>query len=49
MMLEDIFGCDHTPILPVSEQGEILYWLCACGREHPIPEPKQAQEKDPRE
>lgn len=29
---EDLFGCDHKAETPVAEDGEILYWLCRCGR-----------------
>lgn len=32
MMLEDIFGCDHAPEIPVTEDGQIVHWLCRCGR-----------------
>lgn len=31
---EDIFGCDHTPETPIVEEGEIVYWMCRCGRRH---------------
>lgn len=48
MMLEDIFGCDHTPETPITDDGgEILYWVCRCGRMHPVPEPKPEPEKGP--
>jgi len=33
--LEDITGCDHTPELPIVDDGAIVGWLCRCGREHP--------------
>lgn len=33
-MCEDIFGCDHEPETPVIENGEIVHWLCRCGRKH---------------
>ena len=39
--LEDIYGCDHTPELPVVYEGEIIYWLCRCGKKH---EPKNLKE-----
>lgn len=32
MMLENIFGCKHEPETPISQYGEIIYWLCRCGR-----------------
>lgn len=35
--LEDIIDCEHVPEIPISENGEILYWLCRCGQEHEIP------------
>lgn len=31
--LLDLIECDHKPEVPVSEDGEILYWLCRCGRQ----------------
>lgn len=37
--LEDLTSCDHRPELPVSDNGVILYWLCRCGKEIPIPKP----------
>ena len=32
--LEDITGCQHTPEIPIVDDcaGEILYWVCRCGR-----------------
>lgn len=37
LYLEDIFGCDHTPELPiVDEAGEIVEWRCRCGKRHPV-------------
>lgn len=41
MDLGDIFNCDHTPEIPVVEEGEIVFWLCRCGRRH---YPKQNNE-----
>lgn len=35
---EDIFGCKHEPETPISQDGEIVAWMCRCGRVHPIPE-----------
>lgn len=35
----DLFECDHTPVVPVVQDGEIIYWLCRCGRIHPVLEP----------
>lgn len=32
LMLEDLMGCDHEPETPVSQGGEIIYWMCRCGR-----------------
>jgi len=36
MMCEDLFGCTHEPETPVVQDGEIVMWLCRCGREHPV-------------
>lgn len=36
-MCEDLIGCDHEPETPVSEDGEIIAWLCRCGIEWPLP------------
>jgi len=38
-MCDELFGCDHEPEVPVEEDGEIVYWLCRCGRKH-YPEPE---------
>lgn len=32
MMLEDLIGCTHALEIPISEDGEILYWQCRCGQ-----------------
>jgi hypothetical protein len=34
LRLEDILGCQHTPETPIVDDcaGEILYWVCRCGR-----------------
>lgn len=34
LMLEDIEGCDHQPETAVSMRGEVIHWLCRCGRKH---------------
>lgn len=46
MMLEDIFGCDHKPETPISEDGQVIGWLCRCGRRltAKAPEPEAAAE-----
>lgn len=31
LMLEDLRGCNHEMTIPISENGEILYWRCTCG------------------
>lgn len=42
MMLEDIYGCQHTPETPiVDDSGEILYWLCRCGRKQQVPKKEE--------
>ena len=48
LMLEDLIGCDHEPTLPVTQNGEVLYWRCTCGAKkwEPPPETKLAQEED---
>jgi hypothetical protein len=28
----DLFECTHEPQTPISEDGEIVGWLCRCGR-----------------
>lgn len=46
MMLEDLIGCNHEPETPITQDGEIIYWLCRCGREHwPVKESKDGTEK----
>jgi len=40
LMLEDIDGCDHTPETPISEDGEVLYWVCRCGKHQHWPPDK---------
>jgi len=34
LRLEDIFECQHKPETPIVDDagGEILYWVCRCGR-----------------
>ena len=36
LMCEDLFGCDHSPEIPISEHGEIVEWRCRCGRKVPM-------------
>lgn len=48
LMCEDIFGCDHTPETPVTEEGEIVYWLCRCGRKHYQEKQVDGQEEKPK-
>lgn len=43
LMCEDLFGCDHTPETPVTQDGEIVMWLCRCGREHMVPRKAEAE------
>lgn len=43
--LEDITHCDHSPELPISEDGEILYWICRCGRRVPTTPKKGSDEE----
>jgi hypothetical protein len=38
LMCEDIFECAHKPEIPISDNGEIMYWLCRCGKKIPLPE-----------
>jgi hypothetical protein len=38
LMLEDLIGCDHKLELPITEDGEILYWRCRCGEVQKTPE-----------
>lgn len=47
LICEDIFGCTHEPETPVSDGGEILYWMCRCGRRVPenAQRPNEAQVK----
>ena len=35
---KDLFECDHQPETPISRKGEILYWVCRCGRRFKPPE-----------
>jgi len=48
--LADIFDCNHEPEIPVVEKGEIIFWLCRCGRRHnpkQVSEPTIHQDTDP--
>ncbi len=29
---KDLSECDHTLEIPISENGDILYWRCQCGQ-----------------
>lgn len=43
LRLEDITGCLHVPETPiVDDAGQILWWVCRCGRQHRLPKPEQA-------
>ena len=46
LMCEDIFGCEHTPEVPVSEDGEIVGWYCRCGAN--VWTPEQIEERNRR-
>ena len=48
LMCEDIFGCCHEPEIPISQDGEIVAWVCACGaRTHPVsPKPAASEDED---
>ncbi len=49
LMCEDLFGCDHEPETPISEGGEIVYWVCRCGTKKTYPEKQaDAQEEKPK-
>jgi hypothetical protein len=45
--LRDLIDCQHRPETPITDgAGQIVYWLCRCGRQHPIPPsfpPKQEE------
>lgn len=28
----DLFACKHKPSIPISQDGDILYWRCECGQ-----------------
>ena len=45
LMCRDLFGCTHEPETPVVEGGEILHWLCRCGKRATWPD--EDDEKDP--
>ena len=46
LMCEDIFGCDHTASVPVSEGNELVAWMCSCGAvKHPVKKPEPAETK----
>jgi hypothetical protein len=50
LRLEDIAGCQHTPEIPIVDDcaGEILYWVCRCGRRCVTPiVSTQSKEPDP--
>ena len=44
LMCEDLFGCDHEPETPVSQDGEIVYWLCRCGQKKTYPKAEPPKE-----
>lgn len=46
LMLEDLTGCNHEPTIPISENGEVLYWRCTCGQRRTSP--KQIEEDNRR-
>ena len=51
LMCEDIFGCDHVGRTSISDGGEIVSWVCACGQVR-TPVPREASESggtDPKE
>lgn len=49
LMTRDLFGCDHEPIIPVvDDSGQVLYWLCQCGRKHLIPKSQLGDNDAPR-
>lgn len=49
LRLEDLFGCNHTRETPIVDEctGEILWWVCRCGRRHPTVKNTQSTEADP--
>jgi hypothetical protein len=48
LRLDDLFGCDHTPETPIVDEsiGEILWWVCRCGRHHPTVKNTQSTEAE---
>jgi hypothetical protein len=40
----DLFECTHEPETPISEDGEIVGWLCRCGRQVKPKEKPQCQD-----
>ena len=47
MMCEDIFGCNHAPETPITQDGEIVEWRCRCGKiVYHEPEPAKKEMKE---
>ena len=32
----DLVECQHEPETPICQDGEIIGWLCRCGRQVPL-------------
>lgn len=43
--LLDLTECEHAPIIPVTEGGVIVYWLCDCGKRIDLKRQRERKEK----
>lgn len=43
----DLAECEHAPIIPVTEGGVIVYWLCDCGKRIDLKPRRRRTEKRP--
>jgi hypothetical protein len=44
-MCEDIFGCAHEFEIPISQNGEIVYWRCRCGKRQERPSEREVNNR----
>jgi len=45
LMCEDLFECNHSPEIPISENGEIVEWRCRCGQKVKMKEKPESEKK----
>lgn len=49
LRLDDLFNCNHVPETPIVDEctGEILWWVCRCGRRWDPSNNTQSTEAEP--